>query len=80
MAIGNIITIDDLNKITDLLIENNYGAYGITISIPVRSKEILSRINDDFYYRNNGEGTPPDVEEINVEISGIKFRYYINEN
>jgi len=79
MPVNGVISSDDLVKISELLAENGYSSTDITVVINVRSNEILKRINDDFYYRNNDGGTPPDVDEINVNVGGINFKYVVEE-
>lgn len=75
MPINGLLNSDDLEKISDLLEENGYGQSNITIVINVRSKDILSRINEDYFYRNNESGTPPEVDEVNVTVGNVKFKY-----
>ena len=79
MSVSGILTADDLEKIAGLLEENGYIDKNITVVINVKNKETLSRINDDFYYRNNQEGVPPDVDEVNVTVSNTRFKYVVEE-
>lgn len=79
MPVKGLLNTEDLEKISNLLEDNGYGQSDITVVINVRSRDILSRINDDFYYRNNEDGIPPDVDEINVTVGNVKFKYIINE-
>ena len=80
MAIGTVLKSDDLEKIAALLSDNGYKDSNITIVINARTKDILDRVNEDFFYRNNQEGTPPDVNEVNVDINGIHFKYVVEED
>jgi len=79
MSVNGLLGSNDLEKIAGLLEENGYGDSNLTITINVRSKDILSRINDDFFYRNNVEGTPPEVDEVNVDVGGVHFKYVVDE-
>ena len=79
MPISGMLNTDDLEKISELLEDNGYGQSNLTVVIPVQSKSILSRINDDFFYRNNQDGTPPDVDEINVSVGNVRFKYIVEE-
>lgn len=78
MAIGSVLTFEDLQKIAEFIGDNGYSDK-VTIVVPVRNKETLARINDDFFYRNNNEGTPPDVDEIKVTVGGVNFKYVIEK-
>lgn len=80
MSVNGLLTESDLKKIAELLEENGYGEHDIQIVINVKSPGILSRINDDFFYRNNQEGTPPDVDEVNVTVGNTKFKYIAKED
>ena len=80
MPVKGLLTSNDLEKIASMLNENGYGDSNITIVINVKSKNALSRINEDFFYRNNQEGTPPDVDEVNVDVGGTHFKYIANED
>ena len=79
MPISGMLNAEDLEKISELLEDNGYGQSNIIVVIPVQSKAILSRINDDFFYRNNEEGTPPDVDEVNVKAGNVRFKYIVEE-
>lgn len=42
----------------------------------------LNRVNEDFYYRNESEGSfdkNEHVDEVNVNIGGVKFKYIKKE-
>lgn len=79
MLVNGILNGEDLEKISNLLEDNGYGQSNIVILIKVKNKEVISRINDDFFYRNNEEGTPPDVDEINVKVGNVSFKYVVEE-
>ena len=80
MPIKGLLNESDLKKIAEVLEENGYGESNITVVIDVNSKAAISRINEDFFYRNNSEGTPPDVDEVNVTIGTTKFKYVVVED
>ena len=80
MPVGNILTMDDLLKIQALLSEEGYGECRLKITIPVRNTQTLARVNEEFYYKNNKEGTPPDVEVVDVNVGNINFEYIVEEN
>lgn len=79
MPVNGVLTISDLEKIASMLNDEGFGESNLTVIIKVRNKDILSRINDDFFYRNNAEGTPPDVDEVNVAMGGVNFKYVVEE-
>lgn len=79
MQLNKVLRTEDLFKIESLLSEEGYGDCGLEIVIRVRSKEILDRVNEEFYYSNNKEGTPPDVDDVNVLIGGTRFKYVVDE-
>ena len=80
MPVNGLLNSNDLEKIASILEENGYGNSNITVVINVRTKGVLSRINEDFFYRNNVDGTPPDVDEVNVDVGEIHFKYIANED
>ena len=79
MQLNKVLKLDDLAKIYGALDEEGYGDSGLEIVIRVRSKEILSKVNEEFYYENSKEGEPPEVDEVNVQIGGINFKYIVKE-
>lgn len=73
-----LIKLDNLIELSNLLLENGYSSNDMTIVINVHTEELLKRINEDIYYRNNKDNNTPineNVEEINVNINDIKFKY-----
>ena len=80
MSVKGIYTEADLSKMAQILEENGFNSPSITVVINVKSKEVLSRINDDYFYRNNPEGNPPEVDEVNVEIGNIRFKYVVEQD
>lgn len=74
-----IIKYDDVLKIASFLKENGYDKYGLTISSVIETKDMLNKINEDFYYRiygNNNE-KPMYSDEINISVEGINFNYIL---
>ena len=77
------ITHDDMMKIVGFFLENGYGDYGITVETEIPTKDMLDRLNEDFFYRyvkDKDEDIKPDYGDVvNVNMNGIKFRYKIKE-
>lgn len=74
-----LLKLNDLIKISELLAENNFNNKNITITIDVKTKELLNKINEDIYYRNDvNENNPPikEVDEIVLNINGTTFKYF----
>lgn len=69
--------LNDLIKIAEHLSlledDNCLSDAEITFKVP---QDILQKLNEDFYYRNNDTGTPEEnPEEINLMINGYHFKY-----
>jgi len=83
MSIGSVLNFEDVIDIAQFLVERGLNNNGITISVELESKELLDKINEDFFYRiTNGENykaLDPDITEVNLNIEGIDFKYYIKE-
>ena len=79
MPVANILTIDDLFKIQALLEDEGYGDVDLDITMGLK-KPSFDRVNEQFYYMNNKEGTPPDVEEVAVNIGNVHFKYVVKED
>ncbi len=77
MPVGSVLSFDDILKISEALKE--YEDSNLTITIGVRSKDILDRINDDYFYRNNETGTPPEVDEVEVSVGKFHFKYVVDD-
>ena len=43
----------------------------------VRSDEVLKKVNEEFYYNGNKEGVPPEVDEVDVCIGNVHFKYVV---
>lgn len=54
----------------------------ITIEIGVRDKELLNTFNESLYYRTkaNGNSLVHEVSEVDVNISGILFKFKYHED
>lgn len=76
-----VLKYDDLIKLSNAITELGYDHSNITVNIGIRTKERLNRLNDDFFYRSNlpEEQRIKDVSEININIGGITYHYYVIE-
>ena len=83
MSVAGVPNIEDVLNIADVIQRGGYSS-NITVCIGVETKEILDKVNEDFFYRfttrENYEALDPDVTEVNIKIGGIGFKYYIKEN
>lgn len=72
---------DDAIKIARFLVENKYDKYGLTILSEFPSKDILNKVNEEFFYRVNKDTDekPIQCEEVNVSIEGINFKYILSD-
>ena len=76
-----VLKFDDLVNIARAIDDAGYGEDGITVTMAVPNFAILRRINEDFHYRFEIEGDiDEDINEINANIGGIGFKYYVDEN
>lgn len=77
-----LLDIEDLQKISDFLIENGYGDVPLTIIIEVLTKERLKKLNEDLYYQynTNKEAEIIDADEIDVNINNFKFKYVLKKD
>lgn len=71
--------LEALYKLTSLINEEFKGKNlsNMTLIFEVDEKT-LNRVNEDFFYRNNPNATHDDyetVDEVNVNIEGIKYKY-----
>lgn len=80
MSVNGLLTSEDLEKIASLLEDGGYGTSDIMIVINVQSQGILDKINEDFFYRNNQEGTPPKVDEVKVSVGNVNFKYVVKDD
>lgn len=79
MQLNKVLKLEDLFKIQALLEDEGYGNCGLEVVIKVRNREIFEKVNEEYYYSNNKEGTPPDVDNINVKIGNINFKYVVDD-
>lgn len=78
MVSNKILKIEDAIKISNILTEYGYNDFGLVINTTIHSKELLNKLNQDFYYRdkaNKNSGNIEPVDEIILNISGITFKY-----
>lgn len=70
---------DDLLKICDLLNENGYDQDSMEVYIPLLTKELLNKVNEDIYYKTHPEDEiHTNVDEINVCVGNKFFKYYVD--
>ena len=77
-----ILKYDDLMKISNLLAEAGCVYDNVTLVIDIHTKKMLNRINDDFFFRcsKKEEERVSDVNEINISVNGVKFKYVCPED
>jgi hypothetical protein len=81
MQVNRVITKKDLYAIQEALEDAGYGDCGLEVLIKVRTRDILNKVNEEFYYSSNDGGTPPDnVNKIVVTVKGVKFRYEADDS
>lgn len=80
----NALNGDDLYQIAFAIknaIKNfDYNNINIIIKTP---PEMINKINEDFYYRNNPNSSQvelDDVDEIDVNVNDIKFKYIVDND
>lgn len=74
---------DELFEIANFLIEKGYNNENIIVEISVDDENTLKRVNEDFFYKYGGEGEPDmdsDVSFVDINISGVKFRYKVKSD
>ncbi len=77
----SIVNIDELIKLSQFLVENDYHKKNVTVNFGIKTRELLNRINEDIYYRNTEKKEAlKDVDEIILNINGITFKYVLDEN
>ena len=79
-----VLTCENLMEIANFMLSHGYDS-NITIEIEVEDKEMIKKINDDFYYRygvKNSENSEKvnDIDTVNICIGGIKFKYLVKSN
>lgn len=83
MPIKKILSKNDLIEIAEFFVEKNYGD-NIHIEIELPDQKTMNRVNEDFYYKlkineKNGEDSLEEIDELNINVGGVKFRYFIKE-
>ena len=82
MQVNNsIIKLEDIIKVSAIMSENGFSDRGIVIHIPIKTQELLNKINEDLYYKNTTDEEkvcPNSVDEIVVNINGITFKYILD--
>jgi hypothetical protein len=76
---NDIVKFADLIKLSKILSDNGFSNKGISIAIEVKNKTILNKINEDIFFRNGGEGKVDEVDEIDINVNGVNFKYIIKE-
>lgn len=80
MLIPNIDVLCDLtNKINEIFHGKDLSNMTIVFELDEKS---LNRVNEDFYYRNNFDSSfnkTENVDEVNVNIGGVKYKYIKKE-
>lgn len=79
MRLNKVLKLDDLARIYAAIDDEGYGDCGLEIILRVRNKEILNKVNEQFYYEDRKEGTPPDTDEVIVTIGGMTFKYIVDD-
>lgn len=76
-----ILKYDDLMSISTVLAEAGHVYDNVTIEIGIHTKKMLNRINDDFFFRSGMKDDERinDVNEINISMNGVKFKYVCTE-
>lgn len=74
-----VLKYDDLIKLSNSITELGYDHSNITVNIGIRTRERLNRLNDDFFFKSGlpEEQRITDVSEININVGGITYHYYI---
>jgi len=83
MPVKKILNKDDLLEIAEFFMEKGYGN-NITVNIELPDKKTINRVNEDYYYKlNQGNKNNvveiEEVEELNINIGGVKFKYFVEE-
>ena len=78
-----ILKIEDLYNIALFLGEKGYNEVPLEITIPVYTKERMAKLNREFCINKNmnptGDNDNDYVDEINVSIEGVNFKYKLTE-
>lgn len=76
-----MIKLEELIKLATILKENDYSNKNIEVVIKVKTNELLNKINEEIYFKNKTENSSPltHVDEIILNINGIKFKYIVDD-
>lgn len=69
---------DDIIRISDILnreFADELDLNGMMEIVFNVEPDMVNRVNEDFYYRFNSEGSPEPADEVKVKANGITFRY-----
>lgn len=81
MQLDRILRLNDLFTIQEAIVDAGYGEDKLEITLKVRAVPILQQINVDLFYKENNEGEPPEeVDEVNVNIGNVHFKYVLDED
>ncbi len=78
MAVNKVLTLLDISNIANFFAENGYG--GLEVVVKVETQEMLDKVNEQFFYSNNQEGSPESVPVVNVNVGDTHFKYVVNED
>lgn len=74
-----ILTFEDLVKIVEAISEAGYDNDGLIIGVPVPNETMMARVNEDYHYRmGSGSDLEENVDEVNINIGGVGFKYFID--
>ena len=79
----NLLKYDDLLKIEEFLRENELDNGNLSVVMYIETQERLNRINKDYYYKVNPNGTDAldqDVKNINIQVGNVTFTYKLRED
>lgn len=79
----NVLKYDDLLKIEEFLRENELDNGNLSVVMYIETQERLNRINKDYYYKVNPNGTDAldqDVKNINIQVGNVTFTYKLRED
>ncbi len=77
MQLDRVLKLDDLYKIQTAIVEAGYPNDRFEVTMEVRSDEVLKKVNEEYYYNGNKEGVPPEVDEVDVCIGNVHFKYVV---
>jgi hypothetical protein len=79
----NVLKYDNLLKIEEFLRENEFDSGNLSVVMYIETQERLNRINKDYYYKVNPNGTDvldQDVKDVNIQVGNVTFTYRLREN